>query len=97
MIEWFDDLALGMRFKSGEKLVTRADLIRFASEFRSAALPSRRSGRQADALPTGLRRYCSNLRGPAKTPRFDWAAACSGSPFHCLPRGLYPAVRTANR
>jgi len=33
MIEWFDDLALGMRFKSGEKLVTREDIIRFASEF----------------------------------------------------------------
>jgi hypothetical protein len=23
MIEWFDDLALGMRFKSGEVLVTK--------------------------------------------------------------------------
>ena len=29
MIEWFDDLALGMRFKSGDKLVTREDIIRF--------------------------------------------------------------------
>jgi acyl dehydratase len=33
MIEWFDDLKLGMRFKSGEKLVTREDIIRFATEF----------------------------------------------------------------
>jgi acyl dehydratase len=33
MIEWFDDLSLGMRFKSGDKLVTRQDIIRFASEF----------------------------------------------------------------
>ena len=33
MIEWFDDLALGMRFESGDKLVTRDDIIRFASEF----------------------------------------------------------------
>src|SRR5260370_32103398 len=33
MIEWFDDLALGMRFKSAEKLVTREDIKRFASEF----------------------------------------------------------------
>ncbi len=33
MIEWFDDLTLGMRFKSGNKLVTREDIIRFASEF----------------------------------------------------------------
>src|SRR5271169_4438886 len=33
MIEWFDDLALGMRFKTANKLVTREDIIRFASEF----------------------------------------------------------------
>lgn len=33
MIEWFDDLAVGMRFKSAGKLVTRADIKRFASEF----------------------------------------------------------------
>jgi len=33
MIEWFDDLTLGMRFKSGETLVTREDIKRFAAEF----------------------------------------------------------------
>ena len=33
MVEWFDDLALGMRFKSAEKLVTREDIKRFAAEF----------------------------------------------------------------
>jgi acyl dehydratase len=33
MIEWFEDLALGMRFKSAEKLVTREDIKRFAAEF----------------------------------------------------------------
>ena len=33
MIEWFDDLALGMRFKTADKLVTREDIKRFASEF----------------------------------------------------------------
>ena len=33
MIEWFNDLALGMRFKSGEKLVTREEIKRFAAEF----------------------------------------------------------------
>ena len=33
MVEWFDDLVLGMRFKSPEKLVTREDIKRFASEF----------------------------------------------------------------
>ena len=33
MIEWFDDLTLGMRFKSGEVSVTREDIKRFAAEF----------------------------------------------------------------
>ena len=33
MIEWFEDLALGMRFKSGEVLVTGEDIKRFAAEF----------------------------------------------------------------
>jgi acyl dehydratase len=33
MIEWFDDLALGMHFKSAGKQVTREDIKRFASEF----------------------------------------------------------------
>jgi acyl dehydratase len=33
MIEWFDDLALGMSFKSGEFSVTKSDILRFATEF----------------------------------------------------------------
>jgi acyl dehydratase len=33
VVEWFDDLAVGMRFKSHEKVVTREDIKRFASEF----------------------------------------------------------------
>ncbi len=33
MIEWFDDLALGMRFRSADKLVTREEIKRFAWEF----------------------------------------------------------------
>ena len=33
MIEWFDDLKLGMRFKSGEATVSKEDILRFASEF----------------------------------------------------------------
>ena len=33
MIEWFDDLALEMRFKSGEVSVTKKDILRFAAEF----------------------------------------------------------------
>ena len=34
MVEWFDDLKLGMRFKSeGTVTVSRDDILRFASEF----------------------------------------------------------------
>jgi acyl dehydratase len=33
MIEWFDDLKLGMRFKSGEVTVSKEDIKRFAFEF----------------------------------------------------------------
>jgi hypothetical protein len=33
VIEWFDDLTLGMRFKTAGKLVTRENIKRFASEF----------------------------------------------------------------
>src|SRR6476620_10229360 len=33
MIEWFDDLTLGMRFKSGEVTVSKEDIKRFAAEF----------------------------------------------------------------
>jgi acyl dehydratase len=33
MIEWFDDLKLGMHFKSGEVTVSKEDILRFASEF----------------------------------------------------------------
>jgi acyl dehydratase len=33
MIEWFDDLKLGMRFEGGEVAVTREDIKRFAAEF----------------------------------------------------------------
>ena len=33
MIEWFDDLKVGMRFKSGEAMVSKEDIKRFAREF----------------------------------------------------------------
>jgi acyl dehydratase len=32
-VEWFDDLTIGMRFKSQEVKVTEADIKRFAAEF----------------------------------------------------------------
>lgn len=32
-IEWFDDLAIGMRFRSGEVSITGDDIKRFAAEF----------------------------------------------------------------
>src|SRR5215218_1142253 len=33
LIEWFDDLALGMRFRSADKRVTADEIKRFAAEF----------------------------------------------------------------
>ena len=33
MIEWFDDLKLGMRFKSEGMAVSKDDIIRFAAEY----------------------------------------------------------------
>ena len=33
MIEWFDDLAIGMQFKTGEARITAPDIKRFAAEF----------------------------------------------------------------
>jgi acyl dehydratase len=33
MIEWFDDLAIGMQFKTGEAQITAPDIKRFAAEF----------------------------------------------------------------
>ena len=32
-IDWFDDLVIGMRFKSNDVQVTELDIKRFASEF----------------------------------------------------------------
>jgi acyl dehydratase len=32
-IEWFDDLAIGMQFKTGEARITAPDIKRFAAEF----------------------------------------------------------------
>jgi len=33
MVEWFDDLKVGMRFTSESKTVSREEILRFASEF----------------------------------------------------------------
>jgi acyl dehydratase len=33
MVEWFEDMELGTRFKGGQVLVTEADIKRFAAEF----------------------------------------------------------------
>ena len=33
MIEWFDDLKVGMRFKGDKVSVSKADILRFATEF----------------------------------------------------------------
>jgi hypothetical protein len=63
MIEWFDDVRVGMRFKSPEKLVTREDIKRFAAEFDRQPYhltrPRASSRRSSDwPLPDGTRRRC---------------------------------------
>jgi acyl dehydratase len=64
MIEWFDDLTLGMRFKSGEVSVSKEDIKRFAAEFDpqpfhldEAAAERERRG----ALGTGTPRMSSKV------------------------------------
>ena len=54
MIEWFDDLKLGMLFKGGEVAVTREDIKRFATEFDPRSAPKDRwidLGGRANILP----------------------------------------------
>jgi hypothetical protein len=63
MIEWFDDVHVGTRFKTAEKLVTREDIKRFAAEFdpqpyhldEAAAEQSMLKGL---AVPVGTRQQC---------------------------------------
>src|ERR1700726_1395903 len=70
MIEWFDDLSLGMRFKSGEVTVAADDIKRFASEFdpqpfhldEAAAEKTAFQGLAASGGPTAA--ICMNLAAP---------------------------------
>jgi hypothetical protein len=43
MIEWFDDLALGMRFKSGDVRITETDIKRFAADHREQSRKASRT------------------------------------------------------
>ena len=55
MIEWFDDLKLGMRFKSGEATVSSDDIKRFAAEFDPQPFHPGRGGRRELDPQVGLR------------------------------------------
>ncbi len=72
MIEWFDDLVLGTRFKSPEKQVTREEIKRFASEFdpqpypldETAAEQTPLKGLAASGRHTAANRDAIGRRGP---------------------------------
>jgi hypothetical protein len=72
VVEWFDDLAVGMRFKSQEKVLTREDIKRFASEFDPQRLSwfAACSGRLFHCLHPwlGMRHRSSSQGAPAMGP-----------------------------
>ena len=60
MIEWFDDLGVGMRFKSQEKVVTREEIKRLRqtsilNPFISTKQPLNRHRLEASLLRAGIR------------------------------------------
>ena len=95
MIEWFDDLTLGMRFKTGEKLVTREDIKRFASEFdpqpyhldETAAERTPLKGLAASGWHTAA--MAMRLIVEGRTLFWGWsgriAVACPGAAGRCDP------------
>ena len=67
MIEWFDDLVLGMRFKSPDKQVTREDIKRFASEFDPQ--PYHLDETAAERTPLkGIEAFSGHIESVAKDP-----------------------------
>lgn len=96
MIEWFDDLVLGMRFKSSEKHITREDIKRFASEFdpqpfhldEAAAERTPLKGLAASGWHTAAIAQCDWSWKLARSDRtlcwaWEWTT-CGGSP-RCGP------------
>ena len=51
MIEWFDDLAIGMRFKSDEVQITESDIKRFAAEYDPQPMHLKRDDFSSNRLP----------------------------------------------
>jgi hypothetical protein len=90
VVEWFDDLVLGMRFKSPEKRVSREDIKRFASEFdpqpyhldEAAAERSVFKGLAASGWHTAaIAMRLSVETRPGRTPCSGLASTnCDGSP-----------------
>ena len=101
-VEWFDDLALGMRFRSAGKLVTREDIKRFAAEFDPQPYHLDEEAAERTPLKPGRLRVAhrrprhaadgrpSPVRAPsAPGPRRRRAAMARAGPAgrHDLPRG----------
>jgi acyl dehydratase len=89
MIEWFDDLTLGMRFKSGQVAVNREDIKRFAAEFdpqpfhldEGAAEKTVFKGLAASGWHTAAIRWASQLKSGPSDRISSWGLAsmsCAG-------------------
>ena len=97
MVEWFDDLTVGMRFKSPEKVVTREEIKRFASGFdpQPYHLDEVASGRGADAsyglAASGWHTAAIAMRLAVDTASFRAAPSTYGSPSTAA--GSPPASR----
>ncbi len=84
MIEWFDDLKLGMRFKSEGMTVSKDDIIRFAAEYDPQPFhldeeAAKKTILAASPLPDGTRRRspCGLPRAAARSDRIRCSAPVS--------------------
>ena len=80
MVEWFDDLKLGMKFKSEAVTVTKADILRFASEF--------------DPQPFHVDEDAAKktIFGGLAASGWHTAAICMRLAISCRPCGPHPLV-----
>jgi acyl dehydratase len=80
MVEWFDDLELGMKFKSEAVTVSKADIVRFAFEF--------------DPQPFHLDEKAARktIFGGLAASGWHTAAICMRLAISCRPCGPHPLL-----
>ena len=88
MIAWFDDVRVGMRFKTGEKRVTRDDIVRFATEFDPQPFHlDEAAAAQSAPTPRPACRLRSEAR-PADTDHGWFQSTCCGLRFVWQQHGI---------